>query len=372
MERVNEQAYKEWIYKNGSQYSKAKTAVNVVRLGPEFLVGPGPWLILITVATGGLEWVSSPYYWGIFLLMFAFILQMGPINDFYDRYQDRISSEHYKGAVASKEGAPLVTRLISDADYSRIKDVTLIICGLALGVVVWHFGYVKGRWLIVALFMVALIFDVGYSIFRLKGRDFGLLYTFGMPLWMFLPFFIIFGVDKLSVLFYLVCGVLPAWSHACGKDFKDIEADRLTGMKTIPMRNLNFAAWNTVAFGVLPIPLALIFGPFGEGFGLMLVDNWWFVLGLIPAMIFAVVTIEAFKQGPLGVSARAAGFFSTIMMGFFMLYAFVPAVLADEFVVLSVPVASAVLVILGLVMTFGVVKNNLRIETATTTASQVK
>lgn len=359
---INELAYKEWLYKTGSPYSKVKMAVNFLRLGPMFLVGIGPWLVLITVATGGLEWVIDPYYVGLFFLVWALMFQMGNINDFYDRYQDRIASEHYKGAIASKEGAPLVTRVVSDADYSRMKDVMLLICGFVMGLVVWHFGYIKGRWLIVFLFTAALLLDIGYSIFRLKGRDFGLLYTFGMPLWMFLPFFVIFGVNKLSVLFYLLIGVLPAWAHACGKDFKDIEADKSTGMRTIPMRSLNFAAWNTILFVSLPILLALLFGPFGEPFGLMLVDNRWFVIGLIPVTILAIVTTLVFKKGPLGVSARATGFFGTIMVEFFLLYAFVISVVADEFLVLSMPIASVVFIVLEFVFTIGLVKNILSIE----------
>jgi len=368
---VNELARRDWLYKTGNPYSKVKMAANFLRLGPMFLVGIGPWLVLITVATGGLDWVIDPYYVGLFFLVFAFMFQMGNINDFYDRFQDRIASEHYKGAIASKEGAPLVSRVVSDADYSRMKDVMLIICGFAMGLVVWHFGYIKGRWIIVFLFTVALLLDIGYSIFRFKGGDFGLLYTFGMPLWMFLPFFVILGVDKLTVLFYLLIGVLPAWSHACGKDFKDIEADESTGMRTIPMRSLNFAKWNTILFAAIPIPLALLFGPLGEPYGLMLVNNWWFTISLIPVTILAIATIIAFRGGPLSVSARAAGFFGTIMVEFFLLYAFMISVVADEFIVLSMPIASAVLIVLEFVVVMGLVKNMLVEPVPTPTASKV-
>ncbi len=369
---VNELARRDWLYKTGEPYSKAGMIADFLRLGPMFLVAVGPWLVLITIATGGLKWVTDPYYVGLFFLVWAFILNMGNINDFYDRYQDRIASEHYTDAIASKEDAPLVSRRVSDAEWSRMKDVMLIISGFCLGLVFWHFGYIKGRWLIVFLFTAALLLNIGYSIFRLKGRDLGLLYTFGMPLWMFLPFFVILGVTKLTILFYLLIGVLPAWSHACGKDFKDIEADKSTGMTTMPMINLNFAAWNTIIFVAIPIPLTLLFGPLGEPYGLMLVDNWWFTIGLIPLTILAIATIIAFRGGPLGVSARAAGFFGTIMVEFFLLFTFIPAVLVDEFLIQSVPIASAILLILEFVLVMDLVKNILVEPIPTPTAPKMK
>lgn len=65
----------------------------------------------------------------------------------------------------------------------------------------------------------------------------------------------------------------------------------------------------------------------------------------------SLLIVETFRQGILSVHARTVDFFATIMVELFMLYTFVRAVLADDFLVYRVRIASVLLIALEFIVT---------------------